>query len=197
MQANETGVKERLLTSAKKEFLLHGFRNASLRKICAKAGVTTGALYFFFDNKEALFNCIVEKPLSIFEEMIQNAVADDWGDSAVALQNEEKIIRFLMQYKEEYQLILEKSEGTRYENFFEQYKMRMEAICTSYFEKNTRRGADQNLIRLLVSLRLQEYLELMKGNMSYEEVLKLTRYMACYADAGLAELVRVLNNEDN
>lgn len=196
MQANEMGVKERLLASAKEEFLAHGFRNASLRKICAKAGVTTGALYFFFRSKEELFNYIVEKPLAIYEKIIQNAVESDWTNSAIAVENEETIIRFLMQYKEEYQLILEKSEGTKYEDFFEQYKARVEAICISYFEKNIHRKVNQNLVRLLVSTRLQGYLELMKGNIEFEEAIQLTKYMACYADAGFNELVRVLNSED-
>ena len=51
--------KETLLKNAKKEFLSHGFQGASLRRICASAGVTTGAVYFFFQNKEDLFSQIV------------------------------------------------------------------------------------------------------------------------------------------
>lgn len=39
--------KEKLLASAKAEFMEKGYAKASLRKICANAGVTTGALYFF------------------------------------------------------------------------------------------------------------------------------------------------------
>ena len=35
---------------------------ASLRNICKEAGVTTGALYFFFKDKEDLFAALVEKP---------------------------------------------------------------------------------------------------------------------------------------
>lgn len=197
MQETETATKEKLLISAKQEFLAHGFKNASLRKICNKAGVTTGALYFFFHNKEDLFNCIVEKPLAIYEEIIQSSIESDWEDSVIALQNEERIIRFLTQYKEEYQLVLEKSEGTKYEGFYERYKARVEAICTSYFKENTPDNVNQNLIKLLVSIRLHGYLELMKDNLAFEEIIKLTKYMACYANAGLTELVRVLNNENN
>ncbi len=46
--------KERLLESALAEFSEKGYMKASLRKICAGAGVTTGALYFFFNDKEDL-----------------------------------------------------------------------------------------------------------------------------------------------
>lgn len=40
--------RERLLESASREFLSNGYQKASLRTICRNAGVTTGALYFFF-----------------------------------------------------------------------------------------------------------------------------------------------------
>ena len=48
MSDNET--RQKLIDSAKKEFFENGFAKASLRKICTNAGVTTGALYFFFKN---------------------------------------------------------------------------------------------------------------------------------------------------
>ncbi len=60
--------KEKLLESAKSEFLEKGYMKASLRKICADAGVTTGALYFFFEAKEDLFAAIVEPPLNALTE---------------------------------------------------------------------------------------------------------------------------------
>ena len=44
----DNGTREKLLRSAKEEFVEKGFQNASLRKICSKAGVTTGAVYCFF-----------------------------------------------------------------------------------------------------------------------------------------------------
>lgn len=38
-------IREALLKSGKEEFLAHGFEKASLRIICKKAGLTTGAFY--------------------------------------------------------------------------------------------------------------------------------------------------------
>lgn len=51
---DEKETKSKLLASAKAEFLEKGYINASLRSICKNAGVTTGALYFFFRDKEDL-----------------------------------------------------------------------------------------------------------------------------------------------
>lgn len=50
----ESAVRSRLLEAGKEEFRDKGFLKASLRAICKKADVTTGALYFFFESKAAL-----------------------------------------------------------------------------------------------------------------------------------------------
>lgn len=55
--------RERLLEAGREEFLEKGFEKASLRKICERSNVTTGALYFFFENKEDLFHQIVYETL--------------------------------------------------------------------------------------------------------------------------------------
>ena len=48
---DEKETREKLLASARQEFLEKGYTQASLRSICKNAGVTTGALYFFFQDK--------------------------------------------------------------------------------------------------------------------------------------------------
>ena len=73
----ERETKEKLIVSAKAEFMEKGYAKASLRKICANAGVTTGALYFFFDDKQDLFRAIVEPPLAALVEMIEEHFAED------------------------------------------------------------------------------------------------------------------------
>ena len=59
---DEKETREKLLASARQEFLEKGYMQASLRSICKNAGVTTGALYFFFQDKEDLFTQLVEPP---------------------------------------------------------------------------------------------------------------------------------------
>ncbi len=65
MDIKET--KERLIESARAEFSEKVCTKASLRKICADAEVTIGALYFFFKDKEYLFAKIVEQPFDEFK----------------------------------------------------------------------------------------------------------------------------------
>lgn len=52
--------RRRLLDAAFQEVYLHGFQSADLDTVLERAGVTKGALYYHFENKEALGYAIVE-----------------------------------------------------------------------------------------------------------------------------------------
>ena len=51
-QVDSHDTRRKLIASAEEEFAQQGYEKASLRRICSRIGVTTGALYFFFNNKE-------------------------------------------------------------------------------------------------------------------------------------------------
>lgn len=57
---NGQSSKERILKYAAKEFLKKGWEKSNIRNIAKKAGLTTGAVYFHFKNKEALFDDLVK-----------------------------------------------------------------------------------------------------------------------------------------
>ena len=70
---NDKETRERLLISAKQEFLENGYMRASLRNICKNAGVTTGALYFFLQDKEDLIASLEQEPLDkVYKSMNQH-----------------------------------------------------------------------------------------------------------------------------
>lgn len=52
-----------LLKAATEEFAGYGFEKSSLRRICTRAGVTTGALYASFKDKDDLFENVI-KPVT-------------------------------------------------------------------------------------------------------------------------------------
>ena len=62
MEKTENAVRSRLLEAGKEEFRDRGFLKASLRAICKKADVTTGALYLLL------------KQSSSFEEIVKETV---------------------------------------------------------------------------------------------------------------------------
>jgi AcrR family transcriptional regulator len=60
--------RQRILDSAKGEFLENGFMGASLRTIARNAGVTTGALYGCFADKDELFEAVVGPHVEYFRQ---------------------------------------------------------------------------------------------------------------------------------
>ena len=69
--------RELLSQAAKEEFMEKGYNKASLRNICSKAGMTTGALYFFFENKEDLYEEITGSAKNELKNLIIKHIAED------------------------------------------------------------------------------------------------------------------------
>jgi AcrR family transcriptional regulator len=53
--------RERLLEAAANEFASRGFEGASLNRILESAGLSKGALYYYFEDKADLFATVVEQ----------------------------------------------------------------------------------------------------------------------------------------
>ncbi|MGN1135859.1 MAG: TetR/AcrR family transcriptional regulator, partial [Oscillospiraceae bacterium] len=121
--------RELLLESGRREFLEKGYMKASLRKICADAGVTTGALYFFFKDKEDLFGAIAEPPLKELTEVLNNHFTVDLdaisqphaldGVNAHELVDHDDFVARLIHHiygnYDAFILLLTKSQGSKYE----------------------------------------------------------------------------------
>lgn len=126
----ERETKEKLISSARSEFMEKGYAKASLRKICANAGVTTGALYFFFDGKEDLFRAIVEPPVTKLVNIMQEHFMEEEQICSLpnAYEHQEgdhdeiaaMLIHHLYQNYDAFILLLTKSQGTAFEGSLDQ-----------------------------------------------------------------------------
>ena len=99
-----------LLASAKTHFLENGYEKASLRKICSSAGVTTGALYFSFANKEALFDALIGPTLQKIDAVLddlEQKVLKEKGKNFDANRFNDFIFRFLVDNKDGIRLLME------------------------------------------------------------------------------------------
>ena len=187
----ELQTKRKLIESARADFLEHGFKNASLRRICKNAGVTTGALYFFFKGKEDIFDAVIAEPLALFEGLFSRLVETELSDASSFDKTEEEMIRFLLRYRTEVIIILDKSEGTKYEGFKAQYLKTLEAVFTRFFKKYVK-DPDPQLIHVVTAMRFYGYMEILYGDCGEEEAVRLAKLTGVYADAGFAGLVKAL-----
>lgn len=119
---DEKETRKKLLESAKKEFKEKGYHHASLRNICKNAGVTTGALYFFFKDKEDLFTSLVKKPLEEIEQIIGKHYKEEQNqafegdilekDVTSDFEVSYELLDIIYQQRDEFILLLTEAEGT-------------------------------------------------------------------------------------
>lgn len=126
--------RNKLLQSARAEFLEKGYMKASLRNICRNAGVTTGALYFFFEDKADLFEAITKETINGIYQIMQEHYRSeiDWAESGVEkeqIQDEhaadeaayKQIIHHMYVHREEILLVLTKSQGSSMEGLLDKF----------------------------------------------------------------------------
>ncbi len=71
----ETGMREKILESAKNLFIEHGYHGLAMREIAEALGVTKPALYYHFKDKEELFLAILQENLNDIEAGIDGILA--------------------------------------------------------------------------------------------------------------------------
>ena len=173
--------EQNLIRFGKAEFLSKGYAKANLRDICKAAGVTTGAFYFSFENKEALLAAILDPVIAEYRNMCSGLAKREEDDPGTAEDNE--------------RLMMEKSGGSRYEGFRKQVDAQMQAAFTSYFTKFMGKSPDPELIRILVAMRLCGYMELVKGDYTVKERVRLAKDIGIHADAGTISLIKYLKED--
>ena len=126
--------KNKLLQSAREEFMEKGYMKASLRNICRKAGVTTGALYFFFKDKEDLFESLAKETINGIYQIMQTHFRDEnkmlvegmlftpgIEEEDNHFEEARRVIHQMYLHREDVLLVLTKSQGTRFENIADQF----------------------------------------------------------------------------
>lgn len=116
-----------LLEAGKKVFLEMGFRDASLRKIAAMLGVTTGAIYRYYTDKEALFDAIVSGPAEELvdryrksqQEYAEKPLAEQLNGLSGVSEENMWIMDFIYDHFDIFKLIVCNSAGTRYEHYID------------------------------------------------------------------------------
>lgn len=190
--ARRKQTEQKLIAAGKAEFLKNGYAKSNLRDICKAAGVTTGAFYFSFENKEALLAAILDPVIADYERMCSMLARREEEAPESADDNERLLMSYLSAHRSEAIILMEQCSGSRYEAFRRQITVQMQAAFTSYFTKFMESAPDAELIRILVSMRLQGYMELIKGEYTVEQRLELAREIGIHADAGTTALIKYL-----
>ena len=95
----------KLLDAAAGEFGDHGFHDASISAITARAGVALGSFYTYFDSKDAIFRALVSDMSDAVKQAARAAI--DPAASALELERQALLgfLNFAAEHKEVYRII--------------------------------------------------------------------------------------------
>ncbi|GAB6154604.1 TetR/AcrR family transcriptional regulator [Desulfosporosinus burensis] len=143
MQYKKDELRENILVESEKEFFEKGYRNASLRQIAKRAGMTIGNLYHYFDSKEALFDDLVKHEHVAFIYMLNNhydgELMADVSESVDLAVWKESLRSFLTELKpiftNRFLIMLDMSAGTNYEHTKGEFVKFLSAHFFEHFEQ--------------------------------------------------------------
>ena len=151
----DRSIDPRILESAKEEFLSKPYEQVSLRDICRKAGVTTGALYNRYANKEELFQTIVAPTLALVDKFNDRTESDSYAfldkNDLLEIWNltpdtQASIINMLYDNYDGFRLLLCHAEGSRYSNYLHDFIDNVTERSYRFIEETYRRGIIASLI---------------------------------------------------
>lgn len=184
---NEKNVVEDLLASAKTHFLTNGYEKASLRKICASAGVTTGALYFSFKNKEDLFNALVAPTLEQVDRVLtylDEQVLQQNGKAFDEKKFNDYIFGFLIDNREGLRLLMARAEGSQYESFASKIHGIVEKLMAHYAKTVGEVEMDPQVVSILTNMYFTAVSDLISRDYDREEMTRVARALRTCMEQG-------------
>lgn len=124
--------QQKILDSARRRFLEKGFKSAPLRAIVSDAGFTLGAFYGYYKNKEELFYALTDETAEGVASIV-GSIGEDmqklpqkqmlYSMLDCYLRRLPELADYICAHREEMTLLLRCSEGTKYENFFDSFRI--------------------------------------------------------------------------
>ncbi len=197
MSESSAETKKKLLESAKKEFLEKGFMGASLRTIAANAGVTTGAMYRHFKDKDAFFCALVDEAIEVTTKTImlanpENHAGLDSDHAQEHLEQEEESVKKFIDYMfdnfDVFTLLLTKAAGSTHEHFQEEIcdlytKNCEETFAWMYKKKISTKKVSPMTVHFMASTIINAYCDIILHNMKKKDaatyitdIMEFTRY---------------------
>ena len=115
-QVLKDDIREKILNAALQEFFEKGYKSAAMRNIAEIAKIPTGLIYSYYKNKETLFDEVL-RPVNYNWYAVLSAADVNHKNEPKDLSNaERKCLLNLLDHRKEFIIMVDKSQGTKYEN---------------------------------------------------------------------------------
>ncbi|SHM84669.1 TetR/AcrR family transcriptional regulator [Ruminococcus flavefaciens] len=205
MPRDKTEAHEKIIATAVSEFMEYGFENASMRRIASEVGLTVGALYRHFPNKEEMFAALVEPTISElmakyqgfceqgYEVMKCGDVQQLWSES----ESETKwLMSFIYDHFDVFRLLVCRSQGTRFESFVHDMAQLEERSTLDYFERMKQYNMTVNELskqefHMLVTANVSALFEAVIHDFSRDEAMHYAETLDAFFSAGWKKILGI------
>lgn len=190
-----------IIKAAYEEFLACGFQRASLHKIAEKAGVTTGAIYTRYKNKDALFVSLLQDFFGTMEEIFAPSAEEyekarqsaQTEDILQAINAEEHIyFRLLTEHYDDCTLFFCRSDGSSVEVMLKELMNRKTEQTVEFFLQVYGKTPNADAIRLLMGSQFWYFRQMLDEHLEKEEMFKCLRVLLEFFNAGWRQLCDTL-----
>lgn len=194
---DELNTRAKILFAAKQEFFAKGFLKANVRSIAQAVGLTTGAIYNQFKNKDSMFDALVGTVVKDFLLLIQGNSA--WEYAQYNMKTTElsvitelsrrtflKIIDFFYAHWDEMKLVMCCSNGSSYENIFDTAIRQKESEVIACLKSDNIRISKRTefFIHVMVSTEVSNLKEIFDHNLTKAEAVHYITGINNYHCAG-------------
>lgn len=203
---NEKETKKNLQEAARKEFMELGFQKASLRNICKNAGVTTGALYFFFKDKNDLFASLVREVADEVRQIVIEHIKlekkvytlENTDSSKIALNGvaqSREVVCYMYEHRDTILLLLSKSRGSDYENYIDEIVSIMEKDTKLFMmemlgEEFTKSGLSAYSYHWFAHIEVMSFVNMILHDLTLDEALEQAEVVANFLAGGWMAMVK-------
>ena len=201
MANKDHSLDDGILQAAYSEFLAYGFQKASLHKIAEKAGVTTGAIYTRYKNKDALFVSLLQDFFEAMKVLFAPVVEEyekakhsaQTEDILRAINAEESIyFRLLTEHYDDCTLFFSRSDGSSVEMILKEIMNTKTKQTVEFFSEVYGKAPNEDAIRLLMGSQFWYFRQLLNEHLDEDEMFDCLRSILDFTNAGWRQLCDTL-----
>jgi AcrR family transcriptional regulator len=205
MQVLKDEVRNNILRAALSEFRQNGYLQASMRQIALAAGITIGNIYRYFKNKEELFDYIIQpvyEQYRIYMIDIRGIIDLSYSHDTPNTLNyfnkiESTLVGLFKTYSAELTILINQSEGSKYEQVKSELVEMTFSILERVFIKSSGQGtglstSNQALAQMLASTIVEGLCLILRDNNEGDMLEQLLdQYLYLYSE-GINAMIKKL-----
>lgn len=203
MQTKKTDIYERILTTARDQFLAKGYKDTNMRTIADKTGVGLSNIYNYFNNKDVIFREVLATALAAIDTHLElhnceaNLTIDIFSSRDYMQGQAESLVNLIHQHREELVILLFKSHGSSLEGFRDDFIDRHTQVGLSYLQLMKQRYPHINIdfseffVHTMSSWWISIIGELVMHDLTKKELTRFVSEYVEFATAGWKKIMRV------